>query len=178
MLLAAADFLSRRPNATQDEIAKAVGVSRATLHRHFAGREELLHGLLSAAADTMHEALRNADLERGDCTSAAERLVAASMESAPYLALMYTLSQDEIPASTYPIWEEIDAAVTGLFERGQSSGEFTTRMSPIWMSEALFSLVAGAVWAVRSGRCAQRDFPQMITRMLLSGIGTGGTASP
>ena len=42
LLRAAADFLGRRPNATQDEIAAAVGVSRATLHRHFAGKPTLL----------------------------------------------------------------------------------------------------------------------------------------
>ena len=34
LLRAAADFLGRRPNATQDEIATAVGVSRATLYRY------------------------------------------------------------------------------------------------------------------------------------------------
>ncbi|MCO1580518.1 TetR/AcrR family transcriptional regulator [Crossiella sp. SN42] len=171
MLLAAADFLGRRPNATYDEIAKAAGVSRATLHRYFPRREDLLKALVRNAAKKMKEALITADLDKGDCTSAVRRLVAASVEHAPYLALLYTLSQDDLPASEYPIWEQIDQAVTELFERGQSSGEFTTRLTAPWMAEALFSLVAGAVWAVRSGRCAQRDFAHMVTQMVLSGAG-------
>jgi AcrR family transcriptional regulator len=45
VLRAAADFPGRRPNTTQDEIAAAVGVSRATLHRYFAGRAALLEAL-------------------------------------------------------------------------------------------------------------------------------------
>ncbi|MEU6408227.1 TetR family transcriptional regulator [Microbispora sp. NPDC046933] len=39
VLRCAADLLSRKATATQDEIAKAAGISRATLHRHFAGRD-------------------------------------------------------------------------------------------------------------------------------------------
>ena len=56
VLRAAADFLGRRPNATQDEIAAAVGVSRATLHRYFAGRAALLEALDELAVTQMHQA--------------------------------------------------------------------------------------------------------------------------
>ncbi|PRC51829.1 TetR family transcriptional regulator, partial [Mycobacterium sp. ITM-2017-0098] len=45
LLRSAAEEVGRRPNATQDEIATAVGVSRATLHRHFAGRLALMAAL-------------------------------------------------------------------------------------------------------------------------------------
>ena len=59
LLRAAADFLGRRPNATQDEIATAVGVSRATLHRHFAGRLALMEALDELAVTEMRDALTN-----------------------------------------------------------------------------------------------------------------------
>lgn len=174
MLLTAADYLGRRPNATQDEIAKALGVSRATLHRHFAGRAELLRALSDMAGQELHQAVLSAAPAEGDCAAALERLVASFEPSAPYLALFYTLSQEEDADRIHPAWEEIDAAVLGLFERGQASGEFTSRLSAAWMAEAFYSLVAGAVWAIQSGRCAQRDFTRMVTEMVLLGVHNPG----
>ncbi|GAA4900958.1 TetR/AcrR family transcriptional regulator [Streptomonospora salina] len=169
MLLAAADFLGRRPNANQDEIAKAVGVGRATLHRHFPGRAALVQAVSDMAGQKMYAAVETSALDQGDCVSAVRRLVAALEDNAPYLALLHTLSQDLDPDLEDPVWDDIDQAVTSLFERGQASGEFTPLLSAAWMSEALYSLVAGAAWAIQSGRCAQQDFTPMVTSMVLTG---------
>ncbi|USX53947.1 hypothetical protein [Lentzea sp. HUAS12] len=46
-------------------------------------------------------------------------------------------------------------------------------MTTAWLTEAFYSLVVGAVWAVRSGRCAQRDFVPMVIRMVLLGACNG-----
>ncbi|GGZ64413.1 TetR family transcriptional regulator [Streptomyces bluensis] len=172
MLRAAADVLSRRPNATQDEIAKGVGVSRATLHRHFAGRAELLQALEVMAAEQLHAAVLAAHLEEGDCASAVRRLVAASEHVAPYLALLYTQSQESDSATMHPTWDEIDQMIHGLFRRGQRSGEFTSELPVAWLSEAFYSLVAAAQWAVQSGRAARIDFTRLVADLMLSGVST------
>src|SRR5689334_19092674 len=97
VLRAAADFLGRRPNATQDEIASAVGVSRATLHRHFSGKPALLQALDDLAIDEMRKALETARLEEDSATAALRRLITAFQSVAPYLALLYSQSQEIDP---------------------------------------------------------------------------------
>ena len=170
LLRAAADFLGRRPNATQDEIAAAVGVSRATLHRHFAGRAALLEALDELAVAQMHQALKTARLQEDSATEALRRLVTACRPVSPYLALLYSQTQELDPDQSLAGWSDIDAEITALFQRGQQAGEFCPDLTAAWLTEAFYSLVAGAAWAIRIGRVAGRDFTHMITDLLLHGV--------
>ena len=170
LLRAAADFLGRRPNATQDEIAAAVGVSRATLHRHFAGRAALLEALDELAVAQMHQALKTARLQEDSAIEALRRLVTACRPVSPYLALLYSQTQELDPDQSLAGWSDIDAEITALFQRGQQAGEFRPDLTAAWLTEAFYSLVAGAAWAIRIGRVAGRDFTHMITDLLLHGV--------
>jgi TetR/AcrR family transcriptional regulator, mexCD-oprJ operon repressor len=172
LLRAAADFLGRRPNATQDEIAAAVGVSRATLHRHFAGKKALMEALDQLALDEMRKALKAARLQEDSATEALRRLVAAWEPSSPYLALLYSQSQEFDLDQAQKGWVDIDAEVNALFHRGQQAGEFRPGLTAAWLTEAVYSLVAGAAWAIQAGRVAGRDFNHMITDLLLHGVST------
>ena len=170
VLRAAADFLSRRPNATQDEIAAAVGVSRATLHRHFAGRAALLEALDKLAIAQMHEALKTARWQEGSATEALRRLATACEPVSGYLALLYTQSQDFDANQAQQAWAEIDAEIRELFQRGQREGEFRPDLSAFWLTEAFYSLVSGAAWVIQVGRAGRRDFSDMVTDLLLHGV--------
>lgn len=172
LLRAAADFLGRRPNATQDEIAAAVGVSRATLHRHFAGRKALMAALEDLALTEMREVLRTARLQDGTAADALRRLVAACEPVSPYLSLLYTQSQDLDFDTTMGVWEEIDSEITEMFLRGQRDGEFRPDLPAAWLTESIYSLVAGTEWAIRAGRVGSRDFARLITDLLLNGVRT------
>jgi TetR/AcrR family transcriptional repressor of mexCD-oprJ operon len=170
LLRAAADFLGRRPNATQDEIAAAVGVSRATLHRYFAGKPALMEALDQLAIDEMRTAVKAARLQDDSATEALRRLVAACEPASPYLALLYSQSQQINLDESLKGWADIDAEITALFQRGQRAGEFRPDLTAAWLTEALYSLVAGAAWAIQVGRAAGRDFEHMIAGLLLNGV--------
>jgi AcrR family transcriptional regulator len=172
LLRAAADFLGRRPNATQDEIATAIGVSRATLHRHFAGRVALMEALEDLAIAEMREVLDNVRLDDGSAVDALRRLVAACEPVSPYMALLYSQSQDLDFDSTLEAWQEIDSEITRLFQRGQRDGAFRPDLTAAWLTEAFYSLVGGTAWAIRAGRVAGRDFDRLITDLLLNGVRT------
>lgn len=169
MLRQAATFLSRRPNARRGDVAKAIGVSRATFHRHFAARGEPMRSLENKAVELIQAAVAAARLEEGDCASAVRRLAAAVQPAAPYLALMYSRGRTSDSSTTSATWDQIDKAITGLFQRGQDSGQVTDELSAVWLADAFCSLMVSAEWAVQSGRVARRDVTRMVADTLLCG---------
>lgn len=74
VLRSAAALLTRRATATMDEVAKAAGISRATLHRHFAGRDALIRALEDLGLREFEAALDEARLGEGDALGALRRL--------------------------------------------------------------------------------------------------------
>jgi hypothetical protein len=118
----------------------------------------------------MRAAVESARLSEGSAADALTRLVAACRPVSPYLALLYSQSQDLDDAQSIDGWAETDAAITALFERGQRTGEFRPDLTAAWLTEALYSLVGGAGWCIQVGRVASRDFEHMITELLLSGV--------
>ncbi|ORA50697.1 TetR family transcriptional regulator [Mycolicibacterium chubuense] len=169
LLRAAADYLGRRPNATQDEIAAAVGVSRATLHRHFSGRVALMAALEELAIAEMGTVITAARLQEDSAAEALRRLVTTCEPVSAWLALLYSQSQED-PTACLEVWEEIDGAITELFLRGQRSGEFRPDLPAAWLTEAFYSLVTATDWSIRVGRVAARDFGRIITDLLLNGV--------
>ncbi|MEY9871448.1 TetR/AcrR family transcriptional repressor of mexCD-oprJ operon [Streptacidiphilus sp. MAP12-33] len=169
ILLAAGGLLSRQPAAAMDEIARAAGISRATLHRLFPGRERLLHEIGTYALSRMEAALDAAALDEGDPIDAVRRLADAIIPHAELVAFLSgearLFEDDTITAS----WDRIDARVAALFLRGQQSGAFRIELPAAWLSEAFFDLLAGVGWAVQDGRLALRDGTRALTELFLGG---------
>ncbi len=169
VLRSAAALLTRKSTATMDEVARAAGIGRATLHRHFAGRDALVRALEDLGIREFEAALDAAALDEGTSEEALRRLIAAVEPSAGLLSFLVTENQlfegDEVNEG----WNRLDARVAAFFRRGQERGEFRIDLTPAWLTEALYGLVSSGAWAVQAGRIAGQDFPYMIVELLLGG---------
>lgn len=169
VLRSAAALLTRKSTATMDEVAKAAGISRATLHRHFAGREALVRALEALGIEECGAALDAARLDEGTAEEALRRFLKEIEPAAGLLAFLYTENQLFEGEEQNEGWSRLDDRVCALFRRGQFSGEFRIDLTPAWLTEALFGLLASGVWVVQSGKGAPRDFHHMIVELLLGG---------
>ncbi|MBM4790623.1 TetR/AcrR family transcriptional regulator [Streptomyces sioyaensis] len=170
VLKEAAALLTRRATTSMDEIARAAGISRATLHRHFAGRDALIKALEEQGIAQFGQAMDSARLDEGDAAGALRRLITETEPVADMLAFLATENQlfegDEVNAG----WDRLDARITALFRRGQEEGDFRIDLSPAWLAEALYGLIGAGAWAVHEGRVARNDLHHSIAELLLGGI--------
>jgi TetR/AcrR family transcriptional repressor of mexCD-oprJ operon len=169
VLRSAAALLTRKSTSTMDEVAKAAGISRATLHRQFAGRDALVRALEALGIAECESALDAARLDEGPAADAVRRLVRAIEPAAGLLAFLYSENQLFEGEQQNTGWNRIDQRIAALFRRGQSSGEFRIDLTPAWLTEALYGLLASGAWAVQEGRVAANDFTHMIVELLLGG---------
>ncbi|MFI6701439.1 TetR/AcrR family transcriptional regulator [Streptomyces sp. NPDC050509] len=168
VLRTAAALLTRKATATMDEVARAAGIGRATLHRHFAGRDALIKALEALGLQELETALDGAGIDEGPADEALRRLVARVEPSAGLLAFLVTENQ-LFEGEVNEGWDRIDARFSALFRRGQAEGRFRIDLSPAWLTEALYGLIGAGAWAIQDGRVAAKDFQYMIVELLLGG---------
>lgn len=169
VLRSAAALLTRKSTATMDEVARAAGIGRATLHRHFAGREALVRALEELGIQEVGAALDAATLDEGTSEETLRRFVVAIEPSAGLLSFLVTENQLFEGDGQNDGWDRLDARVAAFFRRGQERGEIRIDLTPAWLTEALYGLISSAAWAVQAGRVASQDFAYMIVELLLGG---------
>ncbi|MEU1126782.1 TetR/AcrR family transcriptional regulator [Streptomyces sp. NPDC005899] len=169
VLRSAAALLTRRSTATMDEVARAAGIGRATLHRHFAGRDALIRALEDLGIQEFEAALDAAALGEGTAEEGLRRLVTAVEPSAGLLSFLVTESQLFEGDQVNEGWSRLDARVSAFFRRGQERGELRIDLTPAWLTEALYGLISSCAWSVQVGRVAAQDFTHMIVELLLGG---------
>ncbi|MBY6305787.1 TetR/AcrR family transcriptional regulator [Streptomyces clavuligerus] len=169
VLRAAAALLARKSTATMDEVAKAAGIGRATLHRHFAGRDALVRALEEFGLRELEAAVEEARPDEGSAPEALRRLIGATAPASPLLGFLITENQLFEGEGVNEGWARIDAVCTTLFRRGQEEGHFRVDLTAVWLTEALYGLLSAGAWAVQAGRVAPKDYQYMIAELVLGG---------
>lgn len=167
VLRAAARLLIHRPHASMAEIADTAGISRATLHRLVHDRPTLFTATAELSRDYVLAMLETANLEHGTATEALTRFVHGSAEIADLVGFL--INEPRIWQEDEELEEELDRQLTGLFLRGQESGEFRIDHQAKWMTDALIALLAGAAWSVTVGRLATGDLASAVLDTMLAG---------
>jgi AcrR family transcriptional regulator len=170
ILEAAARALADDPKASMSSIAERSGLGRATVYRHFRGREELVGAIHRRALDDAEAAVAASRLEEGPAPQALERLVEALLE----VGDRYRIAA-ELHASD-PVLRRrerlLARPVVALVERGQAEGELRADIPAAWAPQALAGLLAAALRASREGIIARDQAAHCVLSTLIEGTGT------
>jgi AcrR family transcriptional regulator len=164
--------LSRDPDATVDDIAKAAGVGRMTLYGHFRTRPELVETALRDALRAGEEVLAGIDLD-GDARAAMSRLLASSWGLVAESAALLTAAQRVLPAGRL---REMHAGaadrVAELIRRGQRQGVFRTDLPLTWLVNTVHYILNGAAEENRTGRLPDVEVAGVVITTVLSVLAT------
>lgn len=161
--------LSANPKASLAEIALAAGVGRATLHRHFSGREDLLRVL---ALQALHELDEVADQAAKGAWSHKDALRKIMRAIIPLGERQWFLSQGMV--QNYP---EVQAALRvqnaefqTLIEKAGAEGLFPASCPVQWVMQSYDMLVYGAWQMVRDGHATPSQATNLAWKTLTGGL--------
>lgn len=160
-----------QPRATLQELARTVGISKATLYRLCPTREALIQQLLDHATLLMWRVLEDAGLETGTPAAALTRLVELHLAHRDFMNFLmrYWQPQPVLGSDGYDAWQKHDARLDAFFLSGQKAGVFRIDMSAACLTDAFINLLFGMAESERRGRVARLDLPLIIERLFLQG---------
>lgn len=167
--------LALRPRSSLQELAKAAGVSRATLYRFTPTREQLLSVLTGYAVSLMKRALDEADLEHGKPYGCLSHVTHAFLQHRDVYSFFFTHSVEEALARgalyyALPEWRFFDERMESFFLRCQKEGFLRIDMPASWMNELYGSAVYGATRAMSLGRVAPASAHDLVLNSFFNGV--------
>lgn len=165
-----AEVLLAQPGASLAEVAQAAGISRTTLHKNYATRDDLVRAVGRRATEIWEQAVDRVADEPG--TEAGLRgLLGAMIESGPQLAFLWrnpVLDEDHELVQRYT---EVEKRCLAVLDRGRRGGLLAASTPDWWLLQTVFALVYTAAEAVQYGKLAPLDAPDLALRTLLRGLG-------
>ncbi|GAA5066534.1 AcrR family transcriptional regulator [Thermocatellispora tengchongensis] len=185
IITAAIRHLNADPTASMAEIADGIGVSRATLHRHFSSREALFADMGRRALDVWARAHRVAGVEEAIADGSAERLEAALRR---YVSELITQSEEfgfALTDSLIAVLPELQAYSRELEDRdealaaaAQRAGVLRPDVPPRWVGNAVYGLLISVRDSLRNGDIAARDAERLLLETVLHGLAAPAKERP
>jgi len=170
MMAALARALVDRPRASLQEVAAAVGISKATLYRLCRTRAQLVERLVHHATTRITEAIEAARLDAAPPLTALKRLIANNLEHRELTTFLINYWRMEPPAAV-GVEAGWDATLDAFFLRGQKAGVFRIDLAAPALTEVFVALLLGLIDAERYGRVARAGLAEVIEHAFLRGAG-------
>ena len=176
LLAALALALLEDPKANLQELARAIGISKATLYRFCPTRDQLIDRLIGHAAGTLNRAMRAAELERSTPLEALRRLTAHCQEHQTLLLFLMYFWRSDISV-VQEMENEWVAIMDAFFLRCQQAGVLRIDIPAAAMTERWLSMVVGLLDAERRGRVARAGLATVLEQAFLHGTMLHGAAA-
>ncbi len=167
---AAFAVFSKNPSAALSDVATLAGVGRATLHRHFAGRDELMRELAKIASKEMDAAVEEAC---ADATSYSEVARLALQALIPlgdrhgFLALETFADDPELQAE----YAREQKETAEMVDAAKGEGLFDTSVPISWIVQAYDHLIYAGWESVKAGETTHSQAAALAWRTLIHGVG-------
>ena len=170
-------------DAQIEDIARAVGINRAIVYRHFSGKEELFALTLVTYLDELHEALEDADRPAAAAAQRLEELIGAFVDYGLAHPAFIDCAQALMRRSGPELIDEISesalfrlgrgisgclSVLVSALQAGVDAGDFRVE-DPTMLANTLYASGLGALQLARVGILVKEAAP---------GIPTVGTISP
>ncbi|WP_067177904.1 TetR/AcrR family transcriptional regulator [Microtetraspora niveoalba] len=165
VLATAMRVLSRRPDASIQEIADASGVGRTTVYRHFPAREDLVRALFAVVVEEQRAIVSSAVAEGGTVAAVLRRLgpgIVAVGERYRFLdAHRGLVVEDPLkdPAPDEPLLAWLTAA--------HEHGRIRPGLPPDWAYAMIRALALGANEEVVAGRRSPEEAGRLLGETLV-----------
>ncbi len=173
ILLAAVDLYSRNARASLDEVAAAAGVSRATLFRQFADRDDLVRVAGLEALDDLEASLAAADLKRGTPEARLLRLLGVLVPAGQRLRFVFASGDMVDDPRLAAASDRLDRYIGPVVRAASKGGVIRPDVDEAWFAEVFEALLFACWTTVAKGAMAPADAPGVLARTLIDGFGQG-----
>ena len=166
---AAFDVFRTNPGAGLGEVASRAGVGRATLHRHFNGRTDLIETLIRIASNEIDAAIADALEGATTATEMLHRIIVAVIPLGDRQSFLAT-ERPEAPDIAEKSAKQAKAFAE-LIEAARYEGLFAPDIPTPWIAEVFDGLVYAGWMQVQAGEITQKQAAVLAWRTLTAGTG-------
>jgi AcrR family transcriptional regulator len=171
---AAIRHLNASPTASMAQIAEAAGISRATLHRHFSSRDDLVSELGWRALSRWEHAQDEAGIVEAAASTDARHLrdtLVALLVSEVAVAEEhgFALTAETMDERLLARLQELEERELRLVEACQRAGVLRADMPATWLSSTIYGLLVALREGLRRGEIAPRDTSRLVVESFLHG---------
>ncbi|WP_234407902.1 helix-turn-helix domain-containing protein [Pseudomonas sp. WP18] len=170
LLASLAMAMVEHPRGTLMELARAVGISKATLYRYCQTRDALVTRLMVHSMSLLSQAMHRAALDSSPPLEALGRLNANYLEHRELITFLMYFRREKYAAQDANKASEWELRLDGFFLRGQREGVFRIDIPAAGLTELWAATMIGLVDAERRGRIARAGLAGVIEQAFLEGV--------
>lgn len=167
---AAFEVFSEKPGASLSDVAERAGVGRATLHRHFDGKNDLMMVLSKTAYEEMDEAINTATASANSHGTGLKLALEAMVPLANrqwFLSFQSVQFEGELAVANDEGRQELEAAI----DAARAEGVFRQDVPTPWLVHAYENLVFAAWTMVKNGEATPKQAAELAWQTLINGNG-------
>ena len=163
-----AGALADNPGCTIKELADAVGISKASLHRIYTNKQNICELLAAEERMVLREVRELLQEEHEDWLADLQEIIEIFVNNANYVRCM---GRETLPCSLSEAeWEEFDGVLTSFFRRGKEAGILLGDFSSTDMNDIFIGLITGVIESMGMRNSNPAVVKRIVYEALLGGI--------